>query len=344
MFCFDSFHRRQFLGVAAALLAGRASRLFAELAPREVRNHVPIEEQLFAIATQRPSKSARKKRIAILGGGMAGLAAAYELQGLGYKPIVIEADGRPGGRVWTKRFAAQKNDQGRLHSEQYHELGAMRIPASHDYTRYYVRKCGLTLRRFVTSHDQLNAFYSIDGKTKRIRQAKELWDSYDLSRVERFQAERFAVPYVMGSHLADLIDILTPEDVQSLFGFDPERPTEWMPPTPRVKQLDSMTLGDLLTSAVDGKDARKLIGDTTGLSVWFDHRGKQRDGKSVAMFIRDEIVETGKGLEEIVGGMDRLPHALADILGRKESPDDPRGTILYDTEVVGIKNGDSRVT
>src|SRR5262249_10206165 len=83
-----------------------------------------------------------RKKMVVIVAAMAGLSAAYELSQLKHEVTVIEAMNRVGGRVWTHRFS----------DGQYHELGAMRIPASHDYTRYYVELVGLTLRPFITSH------------------------------------------------------------------------------------------------------------------------------------------------------------------------------------------------
>jgi len=42
-------------------------------------------------------------RVGILGAGIAGLVAAYELQRAGYAVQVFEANNRVGGRVWTVR-------------------------------------------------------------------------------------------------------------------------------------------------------------------------------------------------------------------------------------------------
>src|SRR5687768_354184 len=43
------------------------------------------------------------KRVLIIGGGMAGLVAAYELRRRGHDALVLEAQGRVGGRVYTLR-------------------------------------------------------------------------------------------------------------------------------------------------------------------------------------------------------------------------------------------------
>ena len=43
------------------------------------------------------------QRVLVLGAGLAGLSAAYELQNLGHTVSVLEAQSRPGGRVRTLR-------------------------------------------------------------------------------------------------------------------------------------------------------------------------------------------------------------------------------------------------
>ncbi len=50
---------------------------------------------------QHPQRELKCKRVVVIGAGLAGLAAARELQAHEYDVIVIEARGRIGGRVWT---------------------------------------------------------------------------------------------------------------------------------------------------------------------------------------------------------------------------------------------------
>jgi monoamine oxidase len=63
----------------------------------------------------------------VIGGGLAGLCTAYELQPLGHVVTVLEAQMRPGGRVRTLRepFA----------SGVHVEAGAEQIPGAHEITR-----------------------------------------------------------------------------------------------------------------------------------------------------------------------------------------------------------------
>jgi monoamine oxidase len=80
------------------------------------------------------------KRVVIIGGGVAGLVAAFELSRQGHEPIVLEAQRRVGGRVYTLRDFAPG---------LYAEAGAMRIPRVHDLTLSYCELFGLRLRPFV---------------------------------------------------------------------------------------------------------------------------------------------------------------------------------------------------
>jgi monoamine oxidase len=50
-----------------------------------------------------PGGSGRGTRVVILGAGIAGMTAAYELAKAGYKCVVLEARARAGGRNWTIR-------------------------------------------------------------------------------------------------------------------------------------------------------------------------------------------------------------------------------------------------
>jgi len=72
----------------------------------------------------------RPKKIVIVGAGLAGLAAGYELKRAGHTPIILEAQQRVGGRVYTLRNPFTEG--------LYAEVGAMRIPRAHTLTMKYV--------------------------------------------------------------------------------------------------------------------------------------------------------------------------------------------------------------
>ena len=80
-----------------------------------------------------PSGSSRQ--VVVLGAGLAGLAAAYELKKAGYAVTLLEARSRPGGRVLTYRdpFA----------DGLYAEMGAEYVDASDEYDLRYCKELGL---------------------------------------------------------------------------------------------------------------------------------------------------------------------------------------------------------
>ena len=77
------------------------------------------------------------QRVIVIGGGLAGLCTAYELQALGHTATVLEAQMHPGGRVRTLREPFAPG----VHVE----AGAEQIPGAHEITQHYARSLGLTL-------------------------------------------------------------------------------------------------------------------------------------------------------------------------------------------------------
>jgi monoamine oxidase len=80
------------------------------------------------------------RKVLVLGAGMAGLVAAYELSKLGHDVTVLEARPRPGGRVHTLRDPFSDG--------LFAEAGAARIPDNHELTLKYVKEFNLPLEPF----------------------------------------------------------------------------------------------------------------------------------------------------------------------------------------------------
>lgn len=83
------------------------------------------------------------KKVVVVGAGLAGLSAAFELTQAGHDVTILEAQMRPGGRVLTLR---QPFSDG-----LYAEAGATRIPDNHDVTLKYAKLFNLTLDPFSPS-------------------------------------------------------------------------------------------------------------------------------------------------------------------------------------------------
>ncbi len=95
-----------------------------------------------ALATQRVAASAplpqgRGTRVLVLGAGIAGLTAAWELTKAGYDCTLLEAAPRAGGRIWTLRRGDElRLDDGSVQrcsfaAGLHFDAGAARFPAQH---------------------------------------------------------------------------------------------------------------------------------------------------------------------------------------------------------------------
>jgi len=106
-----------------------------------------IEKDYLRIVDQGlPLVPGPRKRVIVVGAGMAGLAAASELLRAGHDPIVLESKQRVGGRIYTMRDPFTHG--------LYAEAGAMRIPRSHRLTLAYVEKFGLATHDFTMSNPE----------------------------------------------------------------------------------------------------------------------------------------------------------------------------------------------
>ncbi len=103
----------------------------------------------------------KPKKVVIVGAGLAGLVAGYELKRAGHTPIILEAQQRVGGRVYTLRDPFTEG--------LYAEVGAMRIPRAHTLTMEYVGKFGLKTNDFTM--DNPNAYYYMGGNKVRASEA-----------------------------------------------------------------------------------------------------------------------------------------------------------------------------
>jgi monoamine oxidase len=103
------------------------------------------------------SDSGNGVSVVILGGGIAGLVAAYELRALGYHCTLLEARSRPGGRNWTVRGGDQVVfTDGAIQTctwdkDSYQNFGPGRLPSTHKTMLDYCRKLGVRLEVEVNS-------------------------------------------------------------------------------------------------------------------------------------------------------------------------------------------------
>jgi monoamine oxidase len=117
---------------------------------------VAMPQVLFA---QKPQK------VLVLGAGLAGLTAAYKLKQRGIEVIVLEAQNRIGGRVFTHTMDAENN--------LTVELGAEWVGESHTKLKNYCAEFGLKLL-----NHQFDTALILDGKYSPINtwQFDKKWD------------------------------------------------------------------------------------------------------------------------------------------------------------------------
>jgi monoamine oxidase len=120
-----------------------------------------------------------RRRIVIIGAGIAGMVLAWELRKAGYAPMILEARARPGGRNWTLRGGDMIEESGgvqRVHWDagphMYFNPGPARLPYHHQGILSYCRELGVPLE--VMSNDNRGALLqsdaAFDGRPQRNRQ------------------------------------------------------------------------------------------------------------------------------------------------------------------------------
>ena len=118
--------------------------------------------------------------VLVLGAGIAGLVAAFELRKAGYKVQVLEYNSRPGGRNWTLRGGDTYSELGgetqhcQFDPGLYINPGPWRLPYHHHGILSYCRQLGVTLENFVqVNHNAyLHSSKAFGGKPQRYRAVK----------------------------------------------------------------------------------------------------------------------------------------------------------------------------
>jgi monoamine oxidase len=118
--------------------------------------------------------------VVILGAGLAGMTAAFELLRAGYKVQILEYNLRPGGRNWSIRGGDVYTELGgaaqrcEFDAGLYLNPGPWRIPYHHHALLDYCRRFGVALEPFIQlNHNAfLHSSKAFDGKPQRIRDIK----------------------------------------------------------------------------------------------------------------------------------------------------------------------------
>ncbi|MGI8330880.1 NAD(P)/FAD-dependent oxidoreductase [Actinomadura scrupuli] len=234
-----------------------------------------VDPDLVAAVEESTERTASPKRVLIIGAGMAGLVAAYELARQGHDPILLEAQSRVGGRVHTLRSFAPG---------LYAEAGAMRIPRVHDLTLAYCRRFGLRLRPFTM--DNPDSLVYIQGRRLTMRELNAHPDrlDFDLAAHER------------GRTYNDLWGTAT-EEIRELYRQEGEFALDRL-----CAEYDRYSIRSFLQERGFSPGAIELYGIMS-------FRESNLNAAVIEQF-REIIGRAFEDMQEIVGGADQLPRAF----------------------------------
>ena len=239
-------------------------------------------------------ESGKGIEIVILGAGIAGLTAGYELRKAGYDVTILEARDRVGGRNWTiRRGTRVKLEDG---TEQlctfddglYFNAGPARIPSHHQAVLGYCRAFGVELQVEVNSNRSALLF------NEQVNHGQPLQQRQVINDTRGHVSELLAKAIERGA-----LD-------QEMTASDKERVVEFL----RV-------YGDLSPDLFYRGSTRSGYRALPGAG---DDEGVPRDSIDLRLLL-DENLWTGVLFEDIfvmqatmlqpVGGMDRIPAAFA---------------------------------
>jgi monoamine oxidase len=254
------------------------------------------------------------RKVVILGAGIAGLAAAYELGKAGYDCRILEAKARPGGRNWTVRSGTAETDLDGHHQQasfspgQYLNAGAARIAQSM-VTLDYCRELGVEIQPFANQNADAYIYNENGtgaGKPVRYRTAK--------ADVYGYISELLAKATDQGA----LDARLTAQDKERLlsflsgYGAIGGRAAGWA--------YTGTSRRGYSTLPEAGEQAGTMLGPPPPLSEVF--------ASQVGRYFSFEFgYDQAMMMFQPVGGMDRIPQALASVLGDR---------VRYGAEVLGL--------
>lgn len=268
-------NRREFLGRAALAAASLSA---CSLNARAIQDP-PIQ------------RTRASKKVIVIGAGLAGLAAGYELTQAGHDVTILEASARPGGRVLTIREPFSDG----LHAE----AGALFVPNNHNLTLRYIKLFGLSLDLAMPLFEA-RLFYV---RGRRIVASGGVEWPFDLTPEEKKLGRPGMWAEYISAGLGDLGDVTAPG---------------W-PSRLRLETLDQMSGAEFLRSrgASPGAVALLRVG-------YLDHIGDGIESYSALLMLHNLALRQTETVRfAIRGGTDLLPNAFADRLRGKiryESP------------------------
>ncbi len=253
------------------------------------------------------------KRVVVLGAGLAGLAAAYELKRAGHEVLVLEARPFPGGRVRTLRDGFADG--------LYAEAGGQAFfPIAENYAAKYIDEFGL--KRLPGGRGGLANLWRFRQKIIRPQAGAPIAWPVELTSEE----QQLGLDGIREKYLAPAVN-----ELAAL--LDPAK-AGW--PSEAVDRFDNISFADLLRSRGASPAAIELlriadsdyVGEGAGAYSALDMLGQLYNARAAGRYLRGQFIQ-------IQGGADLLPRAFAKRLA---------GCLKYNAAVTRIQRSDTGVT
>lgn len=255
------------------------------------------DSERFPDGSPRLSGRVSDKKVVIVGAGLAGMCAAYELGKVGYDCEILEARPRVGGRCWTIRDGSEHTERSgerqvaAFPEGQYFNPGPARIPQHHHSTLGYCRELGVDVEVFTNVNEA--AYYhrgvgALGGQRVRVREAKTDMRGY------------IAELMTKTIDASGLDQPLTATNKEALLNF---------------LSLD----GDLRDGAYVGSNRRGFVvapgaADQSGVVADPFDFGELLRSQHPALFSDEYAIDQQMTMFQVVGGTDRLAAAFEERL------------------------------
>jgi monoamine oxidase len=290
-----------------------------------------------AAALSLPSNAGKGKTVAVLGAGVSGLCAAYELDRAGYDCIILEPQRRAGGRSLTLRRGDTFREMGdsplqtcEFDEGQWLNAGPGRIPHSHVNVINYCRRFGVALQPYIFA-SRANLVHSSklgNGRTIQVRQALYDLQGHIAELADKCVAKGGLDLPVTGAELERLHEML------AQFGSLTKTVSPGNAPTYSYQNQDGHAGYEILPGSAyqPGKPLSPLkLEEILRSNVWND------------WIFRDADYFWQTSLMEPVGGMDMFAKSfLRQPLTRQSGTID--GLIRYDARVTAVNIADDKVS
>jgi monoamine oxidase len=254
--------------------------------------------------------------VAILGGGIAGMVAAFEMGKAGYRCTVLESRERPGGRNWTirqgteLRFVDGTVQKCEFDEGHYWNAGPARLPSIHKTILGYCKELGVPLE------------VEVNSSRSSLLQNPKAFNGRPIEQREAINDTRGHVAELLAKatkqHLLD--GVLSADDTEKMIEF--------------LRAYGSLN-ADLVYKGSNRSGAQQLPGAGQQTEVLREPLPMQAllDASFWQGMMFEETLDMQATMFQPVGGMDRIAYAFAKRLG---------DTIKYNspvTEIRRISNG-----